>query len=314
MDTIRTFLENLFGTLPKTKEVLKAKEDLYEMMVGKYHDFKNEGKTENEAVGLVISEFGNITELLDELGVAPGEVATTQVDRHEAQKIIDTYKPNATKVAWGVMLIMTGVAITVLLGGYLEGDGTRMDVLSALPAILFLIPAVGLFISAGMAMADVARPLEEDFDLTNDALSSVTASADRYAPTYRNGVLTGVMTIIAAIIPFVLSGFFNAYRPALIAIGLLMIGGAVFLLIVRGVTMGIHNRLLKRGDHAPKAKKAEKLTDIVAGIVFPITVVVYLAWSFISKDWGITWIIWPIVGILFGVFAGTVESVMKNRK
>ena len=38
-------------------------------MEDKYEELKMEGKSENEAIGIVISEFGNIDELIDELGL-----------------------------------------------------------------------------------------------------------------------------------------------------------------------------------------------------------------------------------------------------
>lgn len=69
METIRMYLENMFMQLPKTPEVLKAKEELLNMMEDKYNELKRGGRTENEAVGIVISEFGNLEELAEELGL-----------------------------------------------------------------------------------------------------------------------------------------------------------------------------------------------------------------------------------------------------
>ncbi len=58
MDTIRTYLENMFLHLPKNPEVRRAKEELLSMMEDKYQELKREGRSENEAIGIVISEFG----------------------------------------------------------------------------------------------------------------------------------------------------------------------------------------------------------------------------------------------------------------
>ena len=69
MDTIKNYLETMFANLPNTVEVKKAKDELYSMMEDKYTELINEGKTENEAVGTVISEFGNLDELAEALGV-----------------------------------------------------------------------------------------------------------------------------------------------------------------------------------------------------------------------------------------------------
>lgn len=69
METIRNYLESMFANLPGTPEVRKAKDELWQMMEDKYTELKNEGKTENEAIGIVISEFGNLDELARDLGI-----------------------------------------------------------------------------------------------------------------------------------------------------------------------------------------------------------------------------------------------------
>lgn len=65
------YLENMFAGLPKTPEVEHLKQELLSGMEDKYLELKREGKSENEAVGIVISEFGNIEELTAELGIQP---------------------------------------------------------------------------------------------------------------------------------------------------------------------------------------------------------------------------------------------------
>lgn len=69
METIKNYLENMFSHLPNTPEVLKAKYELYQMMEDKYNELISEGKSDNEAIGIVISEFGNLDELADSLGI-----------------------------------------------------------------------------------------------------------------------------------------------------------------------------------------------------------------------------------------------------
>ena len=63
METIKNYLENMFSHLPNTPEVQKAKYELYQMMEDKYNELISEGKSDNEAIGIVISEFGNLDEL-----------------------------------------------------------------------------------------------------------------------------------------------------------------------------------------------------------------------------------------------------------
>lgn len=65
METIKNYLETMFASLPNTSSVRKAKSELLQMMEDKYNELIAEGHSENEAVGIVISNFGNLDELSD---------------------------------------------------------------------------------------------------------------------------------------------------------------------------------------------------------------------------------------------------------
>ena len=69
MKIIVEYLDSLFLNVPVTPETKKAKEDLLALMEDHYNELIAEGKNEHEAIGAVITEFGSIDELLDELGV-----------------------------------------------------------------------------------------------------------------------------------------------------------------------------------------------------------------------------------------------------
>ena len=69
METIRNYLNAMFAGLPDTPEVRRAYEELAAMMEDKYTELIEEGLSENEAVGTVISEFGNLEELAQTLGI-----------------------------------------------------------------------------------------------------------------------------------------------------------------------------------------------------------------------------------------------------
>ncbi|MBQ9027668.1 MAG: hypothetical protein IJ110_02760 [Lachnospiraceae bacterium] len=69
METIRNYLNTMFAGLPDTPEVRRAYEELAAMMEDKYTEMIAEGHSENETVGTVISEFGNLEELAQTLGI-----------------------------------------------------------------------------------------------------------------------------------------------------------------------------------------------------------------------------------------------------
>ena len=60
MDAIDTFLDAMFVPYPATPRLLEAKGELRAMMEDAYADAIGRGKTHNEAVGQVITDFGNL--------------------------------------------------------------------------------------------------------------------------------------------------------------------------------------------------------------------------------------------------------------
>lgn len=77
MDAIDTFLDAMFAPYPATPRLLEAKGELHAMMEDAYTDAISRGKTHNEAVGQVITDFGNLEELAPVLGILP-DIRSTQ--------------------------------------------------------------------------------------------------------------------------------------------------------------------------------------------------------------------------------------------
>lgn len=123
METIQTYLDNLFSAYPRTPEVLNAKAALQNHMEDKYTELKSQGKTENEAIGIVISEFGNIDELMSELNVTPitssTDIGTVSVSREEASHYISVKKKDSLFTAIGVSAILLGVIVLMLGAAFL---------------------------------------------------------------------------------------------------------------------------------------------------------------------------------------------------
>ena len=88
MEAIREYLSNMFMNLPETPQVLRAKAELMEMMEDKYEELIAEGMSEKEAVGTVISEFGNLDELAEELGI--GDFMKKKRNRRRKRAVMQT--------------------------------------------------------------------------------------------------------------------------------------------------------------------------------------------------------------------------------
>ena len=74
-----------------------------------------------------------------------------------------------------------------------------------------------------------------------------------------------------------------------------------------GVVIGRLKKVQNR-DGKVCITNVNKRVDKVAGVYWPLITAGYLTWSFISWNWEITWIIWPVAGIAFGAIAAALKN------
>lgn len=328
MDTIKNYLENLFCNVGVNEEVLRLKQDLYNNMEEKYMELKREGHSENEAIGMVISNFGNIDELLKELGVEkPAAKKGRFLSQTEVEDLVYNQKRWSKFIGIGVFLILAAVAVLILSGVVLEKvelfnirsmSVNINELSSALPLIPFFIllaAGIGTLIISGLMLEKYEFIEKEEVEISTSTRNWVEKRKESYQLSYVILIVAGVMLcVLSPMVLITIATFTGTDLGGAIGVAslLIMIGIAVYLFVVSGMEMETYQRLLKVGEFSPERKKENKVVSIVAAIVWPLTVVAFLAWSFLGNDWHISWILFPIVGILFGAFAGVVELIQKN--
>ena len=77
MKIIEEFIDSLFSGVVETSETKQLKADLLANAEDRYEDLLSQGKSENEAIGTIISEFGTIDELMEELNLENKQVDET---------------------------------------------------------------------------------------------------------------------------------------------------------------------------------------------------------------------------------------------
>ena len=131
METIRSYIENLFRNYPNTPNVSKAKEDLLGINEDKYYELKAEGKSENEAIGIVISEFGSMDEIAPELGM----------DEKDIKRYVKSELSICMKIPF-ILSFVLGMGALVLISGGSEDMINRQVLL--LFAVLALIQVLSI--------------------------------------------------------------------------------------------------------------------------------------------------------------------------
>ena len=322
METIKNYLDSMFGSLPDTMEVKKAREELYQMMEDKYLELKGEGKSENEAIGIVITEFGNLDEIIKELGIQNKEMAVshggkepTYVSMSQAKEYLDVVKKYAIYIALGVMLCICSPVTLVFLGGYSEVSALNEEVAGfAGLIVLFILIAVGvvLFIYTGSQLSQYEYLKKEVIRLDRSTELYIKEEQRRNRPSYSIKIAIGVVLCIISVIPVLYTGFFFSDFAAIVAVCmlLLMIAISVLFFVTAGMQEDAYKILLQEGDY--EKKKKGKVAEAISSVYWCVVTAIYLGWSFITFKWGVTWIIWPVAGLLYGAIMAIYNVARKE--
>ncbi len=73
MEKIVEFVNNVFAGFPQTRQTARMKADMIDTMTERYEDLLKSGKNEDEALGIVVRDFGNIEDLRREFDAASAD-------------------------------------------------------------------------------------------------------------------------------------------------------------------------------------------------------------------------------------------------
>ena len=209
MDTIKKYLESMFEHLPKTLEVMRAKDELYSMMEDKYNELISEGKKENEAIGIVISEFGNLDELAEGLGlnkVLDNIVSSDRryVSRQEADDYVDAAVSRRFMLSLGILLCILSPAGPIILDSVASATGLEFFTGIGV-AFMFLCAAIGVgFIVFSSYMTKSWSFLRKQPCYIDDETIDYLKTEKEESQTASGMILAvGIMLCIVSVIPVI---------------------------------------------------------------------------------------------------------------
>lgn len=328
METIRNYLETMFLNLPNTPEVYKAKKELWQMMEDKYTELKQEGISENEAVGTVISEFGNLDELAEDLGIS-GFVQTDSdmpdnktFPLENAKKYLADHAKHAYFTALGVLFCIVSVCAPIFFSAIADISANRnfLDTLGAAVMFLLIAIGVGLLVYSGTQIGKWNYLKKENYVTDFATTEYIQNELEHYKSTHALHLTIGIMICILSILPPMLLDTLNnelwedwsgGFMIAMIALG-------VFFIVLCSMKLNSYNELLKLnkkdtvgGNYVPDQQEETYIhpaINTIMSVYWPTITCIYLIWSFLSFDWWITWIIWPIAAIIHSLIKSTLKK------
>lgn len=236
------------------------------------------------------------------------ENAPLPVSLETASAFLSDSRAFGRKISGGVFLCVTSPVMLILLAGISEcrpfGISLSENAAAGLGVVVLLLmvaAAVAVFITSSMGMRQY-RFLKGEFELEYGVSGIVREQQQRFLSVFTKRIALGVCLCILSPVPLIISALAEAPDMiVLLCVCLLLItvAAATALFITAGITKSSLDELLREGEFAPTNRPENQLLNRFAGFYWPVTAAVYLGWSFLSGNWKLTWVVWPVAALLF---------------
>lgn len=219
----------------------------------------------------------------------------------------------AVKIAMGVALCILSAAVLIgfqILAVPLPGVSGGSALLSeqaagSLGTVLLLLLCAGgviLLVSNGMKISKYEFFETEELNLDYGVKGVIEKKKSEFEPVYRRCVTIGTALCIISVVPLMVAASLDASDYIYLmctTILLVIIAIAVFIFVWSGMIQGSYNKVLQVGDYTPENKRLNKKVSWFSGAYWCTVVAIYLGISFVFNNWHISWIVWPVAGVLF---------------
>ena len=248
------------------------------------------------------------------------EETVRSVSMEEAVSFLKYNETAARRISTGVMLCILSPVLLILLGGLAEAGfipvEERIAELGGTAILLIMIAAaVGMFIREGMRGKKYEYLEKIDIETEYGVNGMVKERRDTYAETHSRRLIIGVMLCIISAVPLLgveavhYSNNSDLFPILCVALLLIMCAVGVKLIVLTCSRQGGYDRLLEEGDYSRLNKKAGRYD----GVYWAIATAVYLGWSFATSRWELTWMVWPVAGVLFAAYREIMKAIVRSR-
>lgn len=284
---------------------------------------------------LKLSEiFGVTTDYLIKDELEEEEYASSQMQENESESDRSVHKVTmemaneylqiidwtAGKTAFATMLCILSPIVLLMLGAMSEMPNYHISENAAAGIgicvlIVLIAIAVTIFILCGMKTKKYEFMEKEDIETVYGVSGMVKEKRDAYHSPYVTQLVIGITCCICSVIPLfgtLAVSESDFYMVSAVCMLLTLVAIGTYFIVRSAAKMNAMNQLLEEEDYTRQKKHENKKMSGPVTVYWLIATAIYLAWSFTTNDWDRTWIIWPVVGVLFPAFYAIVNGIRKK--
>ena len=226
----------------------------------------------------------------------------------EANEFIEWRKSASIRIAAATFLCILSVIPLLILGAAsnISSFGISENLAGGVGLIaLFCIVAVavGIYVYTGIQNAPYEFLDKDAFEAEYGVTGMVRDKQKAYRNTYVKSNIIGVCFCVLSPIALC-AGVFTEdefLTVVMLSLTMLIAGVGVIFFIIAGVRWASMQKLLKEGEFSAQGKRESRVKESIGTVYWLIATAVYLGWSLATNNWHLTWIVWPVAGVLFAV-------------
>ena len=252
------------------------------------------------------------------------------VSLETATEYLDAIARTSRPTAGAITLFILGPALLVSLATYSE-DAVYFDPIRISPdamgiagvclMMLFIAAGVGLLILQDMKLAKFKQLKEASLELQYGVEAAVRRRAESTESLRYMQQAAGVCLTILSAIPFLIASYYGTGLTFALGffVAAILVSLGVYLLVYSGILRDGYRVLLQEGDfsHDEKSNKRDSKSAAlkyrpIARAYFGTIALLNVGYSFITKDWKSSWIIWPVSALLYHVIISILNALKKK--
>ncbi len=229
----------------------------------------------------------------------------------EAKQYVDELVRQGFFVSIGVMLCIFSVIWPILSETF-----NWSQALGVTGMMLFIAAAVFLFVYSGIMVGKWDYIKKGNYMIDFDTAKVMQNEQSRFRKDYAVRLTIGIILCVLCWLPSMVIeetalGRIDQFENMGAVFLFIIVGIGVMMIVYSSMTMEAYKQILKINDirlvsgnyvrDSGKEKYINPTVETIMSLYWPTVTSVYLIWSFLTFDWHLTWVIWPVAAIISGV-------------
>jgi len=245
------------------------------------------------------------------------DIATRNLGLEEANSFLSENSTFAAKIAQGVLLCVSCPVPLLLImalqkSGILPISENAAGGLGTIILLAMIAASLIFFIPNGIRISKWGWLENEVFETGYGVEGMVRDRSSKFQPKFISAITGGVVMILAGVIALVAGAVCapdnNALILGLASLLMLCIAVGVFMITRAGIIMDGFSKILQEEDYSASVKTNKPL-KVIAPVYWMTVTAGYLLWSFLGNSWHMSWLVWPIAGILYGALSIILKGI-----